>query len=243
MSRRRIAAAATGLLLAVTAIIAALLARSNSAAAPGESAREKPELLLLSALPIVFPEELTLESAGSPALSALERRYRVRPISTAHAGNLEGQRLLLMAQPQAQTAEALVDLDNWVRGGGRVLLLADPTLQWASELPLGDVRRPPFAFADTGLLRRWGLRLDGPEELGPATVDADGNTVPTLSPGSLRALDGQCDLEAQGAVARCAIGSGKATIIADADFINVAGEPARRANLDLLLRELRRLEQ
>ena len=45
---------------------------------------------------------------------------------------------MLLAHPMAQTADALVDLDRWVRGGGRVLLLADPRLEWPSERPLGD---------------------------------------------------------------------------------------------------------
>ena len=57
-----------------------------------------------------------------------------------------------MAHPLAQTAENLVALDQWVRGGGRVLLLADPMLEWPSERPLGDPLRPPPMFMDTGLL-------------------------------------------------------------------------------------------
>lgn len=242
MSGRQLAAAAVGVLLVIAALIAVLL-RSNSAAGPEASSAEKPELLLLSALPIVFPEELTLEGGGSPALAALERRYRVRPVSTAHAGNLEAHRLLLMAQPQAQPAEALVDLDRWVRGGGRLLLLADPTLQWASELPLGDIRRAPFAFADTGLLGHWGLRLDSPEQLGPATIQLSGKKVRTLSPGLLAAVGDQCRIAEQGLVARCTIGRGEATIIADADFINVGDGGGQAANLELLLDELARLEQ
>ena len=72
-----------------------------------------------------------------------------------------------MAQPQAQPAEALVELDAWVRRGGRVLLLADPALEWPSERPLGDLLRPPAAFADTGLLGHWGLTLTPPEARGP----------------------------------------------------------------------------
>ena len=71
-----------------------------------------------------------------------------------------------MAQPRAQPAEDLVALDNWVRGGGRVLLLADPMLEWPSERPLGDPFRPPPTFADTGLLAHWGLKLDAPDEPG-----------------------------------------------------------------------------
>ena len=61
----------------------------------------------------------------------------------------------------------LVELDQWVRGGGRLLLLADPMLEWPSERPLGDRLRPPPAFADTGLLAHWGLRLERPDSAEP----------------------------------------------------------------------------
>lgn len=245
MSRRLVAAAAAGVLLVIGAVIAALVLRGNSAAGPRGEVQAKPELLLLSALPIVFAEELTLEGGGSPALSALERHYRVRPISTAHAGNLQGARLLLMAQPQAQPAEALVELDRWVRDGGHLVLLADPVLHWPSELPLGDLRRPPFAFADTGLLGHWGLRLDAPDTLGPVSVDVGGTRLHTVSPGSLVSTGDACEVEAAGLLARCDIGEGRATIIADADFIDVERrrDPQRTENLRLLHDELKRLDK
>ena len=46
-----------------------------------------------------------------------------------------------------------------------------------------------------------------------------------------------CDILEDGFIARCRIGAGAATIIADADFLN--GEPQ---DLDLLIDELARLE-
>src|SRR5690349_9596380 len=87
---------------------------------------QRPVLMLLTTLPLVFPEQFTLESSGSKALTALETRYRVVPIGTADAGSLKQGHLLLLAHPLAQPSDALVDLDRWVQGGGRVLLLADP---------------------------------------------------------------------------------------------------------------------
>ena len=129
---------------------------------------ERPTLLLLTSLPLVFGEQFSLEGGGSPALTALETRYRVVPISVTDAAELAKGRLLLMAHPLAQPAEDLVALDAWVRRGGRVLLLADPMLEWPSKRPLGDPLRPPPMFMDTGLLAHWGLRLDAPDERGPA---------------------------------------------------------------------------
>jgi hypothetical protein len=167
------------------------------------------------------------------------------PISVTNAAALRGHRLLLMAQPRAQPAEMLVELDRWVRSGGRAVVLADPALEWPTSKPLGDSTRPPLAFPDTGLLGHWGVLLEAPETLGPATFETDGKAVRTLSPGTLRATNGSCSIVTGGLVARCGIGKGEAVVIADADFLNVEGrpEPARSANLEFLLSELDRLEE
>lgn len=238
-------AAGFAALLAVIAATAALFyphqGNTPSVSAP-RPVSQRPPLMLLTTLPIIFPEGFILKAPPSPALKALQSCYRVLPISVADAGELDRQRLLLMAQPRAQPAEALVDLDNWVRGGGRVLLLADPALEWPSDRPLGSPLRPPFAFADTGLLSHWGLRLHAPDRLGPAAIRVDGLQLSTQSPGILTGTDHQCSVDASGFIARCRIGSGKATVIADADFANTNSVGGDASNLDVLLIELERLE-
>jgi hypothetical protein len=204
--------------------------------APPPAASAKPALMLLTTLPLVFGEQFGLEGGGSPALKALETRYKVNSVGVADSATLKQGRLLLMAHPLAQPAEALVDLDRWVRSGGRLLLLADPLLEWPSERPLGDTLRPPPAFADTGLLRHWGLRLDAPEERGPMSRRLGGFEVLTNSPG---ALAGRCPVSRDRLVARCRIGKGEATIVADADFLNVEDlDGPTDKNLDALLAEL-----
>ena len=124
-----------------------------------------------------------------------------------------------MAHPLPQTAENLVALDAWVRRGGRVLLLADPMLEWPSKRPLGDPLRPPPMFMDTGLLTHWGLRLDAPGERGPQAARAGGREVLTVSPGT---LSGNCD-DQRGPPRRAIAMSAKAdaTIVADADLLDV----------------------
>jgi hypothetical protein len=132
----------------------------------------------------------------------------------------------------------LVALDAWVRRGGRLLLLADPMLEWPSSRPLGDPLRPPPIFMDTGLLAHWALRLDAPDERGPREEKLGGRQILTDSPGR---LFGGCAIGEGGLVARCRIGKGRATIIADADFLD-AERLGRSANLDALLAELAALE-
>jgi len=174
MNRRRRALAA-GLIL-ILAAIAIWAARSPPTLAPRPPA-ERPPLLLLTSLPLLFGENLSLDSLGSPALARLGERYRVVPIALANSASLKGQRLLLMAHPRAQTAEALVELDAWVRGGGRLLLLADPLLEWPSQRPFGDPLRPPPGFADTGLLAHWGISLVAPDRRGTVEERIDGRRV------------------------------------------------------------------
>lgn len=239
-SRRRLAAAAGGLALVLAAVIAAIMMEGPKAALPPRPASERPQLLLLTSLPILFPEELSLEPKPRPVLAALGSRYRIAPISVADRASLDGHLLLMMAQPQAQPTEVLVELDDWVRGGGRVLLLADPALEWSSKRPLGSPLRPPLAFADTGLLGHWGLRLDAPGSSGPKTIEAGTARIETSSAGVLVATGRNCSVQS-GLLAHCRVGKGEATVIADADFINEADSAS--PNLTFLLRELNRLEQ
>ena len=96
-----------------------------------------PTLLLLTGLPLLFNEDFSLEGSGSPAWDMLRKQFYVLPIGAPSDADLAKGNLLLMAQPQAQSPENLVALDNWVRRGGRVLLLADPMLEWPSKLPAG----------------------------------------------------------------------------------------------------------
>ncbi|MGE5562538.1 MAG: DUF4350 domain-containing protein [Bacillota bacterium] len=234
------------LLFLLAAILVAIggfaLSRSGSPQPlPARAENERPKLLLLTSLPLVFGEGFSLHDNGSAALKALETRYRVVPISVAEPAELAKGRLLLMAQPRAQPAEDLVALDEWVRAGGRLLLLADPMLEWPSERPLGDALRPVMMFADTGLLAHWGLRLDSPERRGESEASLGRYKVLTLSPGQ---LSGGCAISNDRLEADCRIGKGRAIVLADADFLagDRLGDDAAH-NLDGLLEELARLEQ
>lgn len=227
-------------IVGATTLVAALNHRSP-APLPSRPANQRPALLLLTSLPLIFGEQFSLQQNGSAALKVLQTRYRIVPISVADPPELTKGRLLLMAQPRAQPAEDLVALDAWVRRGGRLLLLADPLLEWPSERPLGDPLRPPAMYADTGLLLHWGLRLDAPDERGAKKSKLAGYGVVTMSPGQ---LFGKCSISSDRLVAHCRIGSGRATIVADADLLDAPrlGRAASH-NLDGVLSELAELEQ
>jgi hypothetical protein len=244
MAQRRFRAGAMAVALAIAlllALAAVALARREGSPPAARAPAERPKLMLVTTLPILFPEDFSLQGGGSKAIEAIETRYRVVPIGTTNAAELRQGKMLLMAHPLAQPAEALVDLDEWVKKGGRLLLLADPRLDWPSMRPLGDKLRPPPGFADTGLLAHWGLTLVPPGRPGPQKRRLGGQQVLASSPGSLA---GSCDVAADGFVARCRIGRGRATVVADADFLNVDGLSGPKShNLDALMTELERLER
>jgi hypothetical protein len=211
-------------LLAGLGAVTVLTVRDEGPSIAARPPPARPTLALLTSLPLVFGEGFGLDG-GSAALTRLEQRYNVVPIAVADAANLKGRHLLLMAHPRAQPADVLVEFDRWVRDGGHVLLLADPLLSRESKRPLGDPLRPPPAFADTGLLAHWDIQL------------MEGARSPVYSPSPGKLASKRCEIADGGFVARCGIGKGRATIIADADFLD--GGPN---DLDYLMIELARLE-
>ena len=235
--RRAISLLAVALLIGLVAAFA--WTRANSGEGRLGPRTERPELLLLTSLPLAFGDSFSLDAAGSPVLDALERRYRVRIIATASPSELQHARLLLMAHPLALPAEDLVALDDWVRKGGRLLLLADPRLDWADGRALGDPTRPPPMFMDTGLLAHWGLRLDPPTESGDRASTLAGQTIAARSPGQFH---GACVISADRIVAKCRIGAGTAILVADADFLDWSKGEAGAQGATALLAALDSLE-
>ena len=200
----------------------------------------KLELHLLTGLPLLWADEFKLDQPKSAAVERLRLDYRLTPIDLP--SSLPENGLLLAAQPRALPAEELVVLDAWVRRGGRLVLLADPLLEWPSELAPGDRLRPPFQFADTGLLQHWGLRLDAPDKRGPRVVGLQAPARPggkrvdlrvmTISPGRLVKQGKTCSIEPERLHAECPIGKGRAWIIADADWLNEQLVSSAKGDMD-----------
>ena len=188
-------------------------------------AAQKPRLLLVSALPLVWGETGPFDPHSRPAAAfrALQAEYDVRPIDHVDAASLQAARLMLIAQPRALAPEELVALDAWVRGGGHMLILADPNLGWPSELPLGDLRRPPPASLLSPLLDHWGVRLEPASARGlRLEYLRDGPDLRRLSldaPGRFRVAGGGCRSGPRDYLAACAIGAGRALLVADADLL------------------------
>lgn len=201
--------------------------------------REKPgpkdELGLFTSLPVMMGEAGDVaEVISRPpephwAKEALSERFRLRSFDTLRPpGSL---RFLLVAQPRPLSPEENVALDDWVRGGGRLLLLADPMATFESRFAIGDPRRPQDTVLLSPILARWGLQLRFDEDQQPGEREIAG--WPVNLPGSLAPAPGaQCRTEAQGLLADCRIGSGRAVILADSALLD---DPRFRPALDALL--------
>ena len=188
-------------------------------------AATRPPLLLMTGLPLVWGETGPFDPQSRPAAAyrALQEEFAVRPIDYFDAPTLAQGRLLLLAQPRSLEPRELVEVDAWVRRGGKVLILADPDLLWPSRLPPGDPRRPPEVSRLAPLLSHWGLALEPATErrLGVEHLD-DRGTVRRLAlaaPGRFVAAGASCRVGRREFLAVCAIGRGRVWLVADADLL------------------------
>ena len=215
------------LLLAVALLfLSSLLAYAFTRPAPDGP---KPTLGLMTTLPLQWSEggveaDLAEDAQPHPAFARLAQSYDVQPLDDVR--DLAERRVLLLAQPRAFSPAELVQLDSWVRKGGRILILADPALQWGSLYPLGDKRRPLFTSMLSPLFTHWGLELVLPiADAEPMAIRKIGKlSIRMQTPGEWlkinRGGSARCVLAEDGLVADCRIGIGRALLVADADLLD-----------------------
>ncbi|WP_285711775.1 DUF4350 domain-containing protein [Erythrobacter oryzae] len=248
MPRRRTSALAAAL-LALLALLAAGCERAPAAPAAAETAGPREKLGLMTSLPLYWPlgagvEEIAAGRAPPPwQRVALEAAYAIEPLDSlapipgltpdAPATDpLAGLTRLAVIQPRGLSPADNVALDAWVRGGGRLLLVLDPALTGEYDLALGDPRRPAESALIPPVVARWGLAVRFDEAQDSKIVDtAFGDTyLPLVLAGEVAVTDpsaAACTLAAGGAAARCTVGKGEVTLIADAALFehhNLAGE-------------------
>lgn len=237
--------------LALLALLAALGAMLAYGAGTGR--RQVGAVGLFTTLPILWRESADLrgllasDGADHWAKGAIAARGRIVPLDNLlRTGAVD---VLLMAQPRSLSPQENVALDGWVRGGGRLLLFADPLLTGHSEFSLGDRRRPQDVVLLSPILSHWGLRLgfDDVQSAGERVGAAFDIALPVNLPGRIARQAGgagaDCVIGPGGLAAQCTIGKGRVLVIADAALFEAgdgAGDNARsRAQvLDRLLDRL-----
>lgn len=226
------------------ALLAALLAATPACSQPAPEPAAPLELGLSGTIPIYWgeaagPAELLSGGTTHWARAQVERSFTLRPLDLLDDDSLDGLERLLLAQPRALSPEENVALDAWVRGGGQLLLFADPLLTGESRFAVGDRRRPQDIVLLSPILTRWGLTLLFDEDQPPGfTVrEVAGISVPLNLAGHF-AGETACTLAGQAVLARCAIGKGTVTILADAALLDLhKPHPAAPAALDRLMAE------
>lgn len=192
----------------------------------------KPGLGLMTTLPIYWSEAESIDEmlqGGDEkhwARTALEQDYRLLPLDTlAEGGGLEELDYLLLAQPRALSPQENVALDEWVRGGGKLLLFADPLLTGESRFHLGDRRRPLDIALLSPILKRWGLvlELDEAQDGAERIIQAESFSIPVQLAGrwSVSPEDQDCELAAKALVASCTVGDGQVLAVADAAMLEL----------------------
>jgi hypothetical protein len=202
---------------------------------------------LFTSLPILWSEAPDLADELSPdksphwAKAVIAQHGQIVPLDmlTAAPGprSLAGLKRLIIAQPRVLSPAENVALDDWVRGGGQLLLLVDPAYTEDSPYALGDPRRPQTAAMLSPILARWGLELqfDADQPIEEKDLDVMGVAVPTALPGTF-ATHGQanCRLWGEGLAVTCAIGKGRVFALADAALLerdDSSGERTRALGL------------
>lgn len=197
-------------------------------------------IVLMSSLPLVYGAGVDMAGmiAGKarphPLYSALVQDHDLVVADVLDGKALSGARLIVLVQPRALTPQELVALDDFIRGGGRMLLFADPRLEWPAGMGLGDPAGPLRSSLVSPLLAHWGLELVDP---GLDQVRLAPSQAVLVHPGQFgerpgKSGDASCRIAAEGHVARCSVGRGRAVLIADADLldperIDVSADSAR----------------
>jgi hypothetical protein len=192
----------------------------------------------MTSLPLYWPLGAGLESIADGTLAppwqrrAFEERFGLVPLDTLSAipgvtpdspdvDPLAGLERLAIIQPRGLSPADNVALDDWVRGGGQVLMVLDPQLTGDYDLPLGDPRRPSESALIPPVLARWGLEIafDEDQDAAPRRLLLGEGFVTVQLAGEVRLREGgetACTIAARGIAARCRIGAGSVAVIADA---------------------------
>ncbi len=210
------------------AILIAVYAYVNN---DSETKSNRPVLGLMTTLPLLWEEGdigdvIASSGTRAPIITRLESDYDVHPLDGINSAKLKDIDILMLAQSRALSPTEFAALDKWVRGGGRMLLLADPALHWESIYPLGDKRRPLFTSLLSPLFKHWGVEMVLPMDEGDERyqiLELDGRKIRTVTAGEWQLLDNgaqTCDISAAAVITICNVGDGKAVMLADADILD-----------------------
>lgn len=196
---------------------------------------ERRPLGLMTSLPIYWPEGADMSDivAGEVAVpwmrQELERHFILQPLDTLSPDSeqsgavspLQGMERLLIVQPRGFSPQDNVELDQWVRAGGHVLIAIDPMLSGQYGVSIMDPRHPVVSALIPNVLAHWGMEVHFTENqpLNGREVELDGAALPLVMAGQLVLTEqgrAHCQLKGDEVVAECRIGEGRVVVLADA---------------------------
>jgi len=234
-------------------------AGDNGAALEKGASGKGLDLALMTSLPLYWPLEASFEDIAhntheTPWFRSLTQAHydlvpldTLSPIPALEEGSdpidpMQGIERFALIQPRGLAPADNVALDEWVRAGGQLLLALDPALSGHYELPLGHPRFPTVTALIPPVVARWGLeiRFDDQQSEELAFIELPDQQLPVHLHGEIVAIDGgndaganDCSIDASHVIARCAIGRGSVTVLADAavfEHRELAGEDGELLN-------------
>lgn len=204
-----------------------------------ETQAVKPKLGLMTSLPLYWPLGADFGSLASGEAAVpwqrpvFERNHELVLLDTLtpipglspdapETDPLAGLQRLAIIQPRGLSPADNVALDQWVNAGGHLLLVLDPMLTGHYELALGDPRLPTLTALIPPVVGRWGLAVsyDEDQSFDGKVIDAPGGGEIRVVAHGLISADGPaasaCRIGGAGVFARCEVGKGQVTILADA---------------------------
>ncbi|TRD10716.1 hypothetical protein FGU71_01765 [Erythrobacter insulae] len=191
----------------------------------------------MTSLPIYWPGNLDFSTLGSDNAELpwqrvlIERCHTIEPLDTLSQDDAGTDPLvaidrLAVIQPRGLSPADNVALDDWVRSGGKLLLMLDPVLSGEYALPLGDPARPVDTALIPPVVERWGMEISvvAHDEWDDGITSAQWGprTVTIIHGGRISKANGDgapCELYADNVIAHCQIGKGTVTLVADAAVV------------------------
>jgi hypothetical protein len=138
----------------------------------------------------------------------LDRRWNLHGLSSLTYEAIDDLPMLVVVLRRPLTYAEAIDVDAWVRDGGRALVLAEPGVSWAGPT---DTVNPLLRDAT------WGLRLAARDD--EVLALPGGGALALHNAGRWTASAG-CNVRLDGLLAECRPGKGRALLVADTGLLD-----------------------
>lgn len=152
--------------------------------------------------------DILMSAQQLAVLNDLTARWDIRSVRPLTYEAMDGLPVAVVMLRRPMSYSEAIDLDAWIRDGGRALILAEPDRSWAAP---GDAVDANLRSAT------WGLRL-APRADGPLALPG-GGTLLLRNAGRWTASEG-CNPRQDGFLTECRPGKGRVVLIGDTGLLD-----------------------